>query len=310
MGARAPGGNRLAYLKRRFEELGIRPRRQLGQNFLLDRNAVEAICRDARVGPLDTVLEVGPGSGLMTTFLGGICGGLVAVEFDTRLAALVREQTAARDNVEIVEGDILERKFALNREALARIDALRERFADGELLSISNLPYSIAVPFMANLAADPRPWARGTFLVQLEEAERAVARPGTDAYGAFSVTVALATREARIARTLPPQVFWPRPRVQSAVLLLQFRPAEERAAIPWKALRRVSAAVFAARRKTLRNAVRGLFAKGERDRADRLIAAADLDPGARPEALDAGAILALTHAAIEAGAARNAHEEH
>lgn len=292
MSGGGPRGRRLGYLRRRFEALGIRPLRQLGQNFLLDRNAVEAVCRDAEVFGLDLVLEVGPGSGLLTATLAATGARVLAVEYDRKLAALVREETAALPNVEILEADILAGKRRLNPDVLARLDALLAG-ADGALKCVSNLPYNIASPFVANLCADARPWERGVFMVQLEEAQRFVAGPGEAQYGALSVTVQAATREVCIQREMPPQVFWPRPRVRSAVVALEFRPAAERTALPWTALRRLTAAIFTARRKTLRNALKGLFGKGERARGEAFLAQAGIDPDRRGESLPPAEMIRL-----------------
>jgi 16S rRNA (adenine1518-N6/adenine1519-N6)-dimethyltransferase len=299
----SPGrrGRRLLHLRRRFEEHGVRPRRQLGQNFLLDRNAVLAVCRDAEVFGLDTVLEVGPGSGLLTTVLAGTGASVLAVEIDAALAGLVREETADCPNVELLEGDILAGKHALNPEALDRLAALHAGRPGGNLLAVSNLPYCIASPFVANLCQSDLPWTRGVFLVQKEEAERFAATPGSGQYGSLSVTVDLATTKARVLRSLPPSVFWPRPKVQSAVVQLDFRPQAERTAVPWRTLRRVTSAVFAARRKTLRNALCALYPKGKADAAESLLAEAGLAPDRRGETLSAAELLDLAETARATG---------
>ncbi|MFW5856911.1 MAG: 16S rRNA (adenine(1518)-N(6)/adenine(1519)-N(6))-dimethyltransferase RsmA [Planctomycetota bacterium] len=299
----SPGarGRRMQHLQTRFAEYGIRPNRRLGQNFLLDRNAVLAICRDAEVFALDTVLEIGPGSGLLTTALAATGAAVLSVEIDRALAALVRNETAAHPNVEIREGDILAGKHALDPAVLDRIAAIHADRPGGSLLCVSNLPYCIASPFVANLCQNGLPWARAVFLVQREEAERFAADPGTGQYGSLSVVSQLAADEVRVLRSMPPTVFWPRPRVQSSVVRLRFRSPEIRTAVPWRALRRVTSAIFAARRKKLRNALAALYPKGESGAADALLARAGFSPDRRGETLSPDELVSLAETAVETG---------
>ncbi|MFH0911276.1 MAG: 16S rRNA (adenine(1518)-N(6)/adenine(1519)-N(6))-dimethyltransferase RsmA [Planctomycetota bacterium] len=275
----------LALLRDRLEALGIRPRKRHGQNFLLDRNQVLAVCRDARLRPGDLVLEVGPGSGLLSREIARSGAGLLAVEIDPKLARLVREETAPFPQVLVLEADILLRKNRLRPEVLARLSALIEERGGGALKCVSNLPYSIAAPFLANLVADERPWEVGVFMLQREVAERLTATPGSPAYGALSVGIQLATARREILRAVPPEVFWPRPRVESAVARMEFYPAAERAALPWDALRRVIRSVFSARRKTLRNALAGLLPRQGKRAAESLLDRFGYDPRSRGENL-------------------------
>ncbi|MDR3077941.1 MAG: hypothetical protein LBV15_04155, partial [Planctomycetota bacterium] len=149
--------------------------------------------------------------------------------------------------------------------------------------------YSAGTPFIMNLLASPLPWRLGLFLLQREVAERLTADPGGDEYGSLSIGSALAA-PASILRLAPPDVFWPAPKVESAVVRMDFKPPGERLSLPWNRLRALLAAVFGARRKTLRNALRRLTKEGKEM---EILARAGLDPGLRGERLSPEEFLRL-----------------
>ncbi len=269
---------RLEKLKARFAAAGIWPRVRLGQNFLLDKNQVNYIARLGEVGPADVILEVGPGTGFLSGELLRQGAAVLGVEIDRRLIEIVREETAAFPGMILMLADILASKSVINPEVMARLrELLDERGPQARLKSISNLPYSAGTPFVANLFSSDLPWVRGVFLLQLEVAERLAARPGNPAYSSLSVVAGLGGT-VRIARKIPPQVFWPRPKVAGAAVVVEYKPLAARQAVPWKALRRVTTAAFSSRRKTLRNAFKGLFVKGK---ADAVIQELGLDSQSR-----------------------------
>lgn len=273
-----------------FASHGIQATTKMGQNFLLDRNQVRFIARQGEVGPEDVVLEVGPGTGFLSQELAPTGATILACEFDHKLAAVARDVMKEYPNFILIEGDILAGKNRINPEVLERLEALVAARGPGtRLKSVSNLPYSAGTPFAANLFSSPLPWTRAAFMLQLEVAERLVAKPGTSAYGNLSIIAALGGK-AKIARKVPPQVFWPRPRVASAVVTIDFRPPAERLQYPWRALRRVTTAIFGARRKRLRNALKGVIPKASVDEAlERL----ELDPEGRGEAMAPDRFVAL-----------------
>lgn len=278
-------------LMRLFDKHGLRPHTRRGQNFLLDKNQVLFIARCGEVQAGDIVLEVGPGTGFLTSELLPTGATVLAVELDHGLAQLVRGEFADAPNLILMEGDILAGKNEINPDVLARLQAILEARPGATLKAVSNLPYSAGTPFTANLFHTALPWSRAVFLLQLEVAERLVAAPGTPAYGALSIVAQLGGR-VRIERKVPPQVFWPRPKVASAIVGIDFYPVEQRLSIPWKPMRRVTVAVFNSRRKNLRNALKGLFGKED---VDARIAEAGLDPEIRGEQLPAEGFLALAH---------------
>lgn len=187
---------------------------------------------------------------------------------DHGLLPLAEEETAGLPNVFYLRADILAGKNRVNPEVLERLEeliALKERVmreggvAGGPVLkSVSNLPYSAGTPFVMNLLSSPLPWRTGVFLLQREVAERLIASPGGKNYGALSIAAGLGA-VTTIERVVLPRSFWPRPKVESAVVKMAFGSVEEREAIPWRGLRAVTNAVFGSRRKILKNALKGLF---------------------------------------------------
>ncbi len=278
-------------LRQRLDRAGVRPSTRRGQNFLLDGNLLQHIANLGDLSPRDVVLEVGPGSGLLTRRL-ALSGALVlAVELDRGLLPVAQEETAGLPNVFYLEGDILAGKNHLNPQVAARLGELLEIRRDwlgkenggGEpgLKTVSNLPYSAGTPFVMNALAAPLPWEVGVFLLQLEVAERLAALPGSEHYGSLSIAAGLAAT-TRIDRVVGPKAFWPRPKVDSALIRLDFRPLAERSALPWREIRAVTNAVFGSRRKILKNALKGLFAEAG---AGEILEELGLDPEERGENL-------------------------
>ena len=243
-----------------FERHGMSPRIRWGQNFLLDKNQVNFIARTGEACSDDIILEVGPGTGFLSKELASTGATVFAVELDQGMAGIARAEMKEFPNFFIMEADILKGKSAINPEVLDRLKEMYET-RGGNLKCISNLPYSAGTPFSANIYESDLPWHSGVYLLQLEVTERMVAKPGTKNYGSLSIKTALGAKKAKIERKVPPQVFWPRPKVDSGVIRIEFKSVEQRMAIPWKEVRRVCVAVFNSRRKSIRNALKGLIPK-------------------------------------------------
>lgn len=278
-------------LRARLNRAGIQPSTRRGQNFLLDGNQLRFIAETGMVGPRDVILEVGPGTGFLTRRL-ALSGGLVlGVELDRGLLPVAQEETAGLPNVFYLQGDILAGKNRINPEVVARLKELielknRTLAEDGKegtavLKSISNLPYSAGTPFVMNALASPLPWTLGVFLLQLEVVERMVAPPGGKNFGTLSIACGLAAT-CTIERTVGPRSFWPAPKVESAVIKVEFKPVAERMALPWMRLRAVTNAVFGSRRKILKNALKGLFPDTD---IGAMLAELGIDPECRGETL-------------------------
>jgi 16S rRNA (adenine1518-N6/adenine1519-N6)-dimethyltransferase len=248
-------------------ERGLRPRRALGQNFLADPNTARRIVRLAAVGPEDRVLEIGPGVGSLTLALAQTVAEVVALEVDGRLVPVLESVVDGADNVRVVEGDALTADY----EAL---------LPSGAWTSVSNLPYNVATPVVARMLEEAPRLEQLVVMTQREVAERLAAGPGEEAYGAISVKVAYHAT-ARVLGTVPPTVFVPRPKVESALVSLDRRPSP---AVDVPSPDRFFALVkagFGQRRKTLRQALRPLLGDSSGD----LLRAAGIDPTARAEVL-------------------------
>jgi 16S rRNA (adenine1518-N6/adenine1519-N6)-dimethyltransferase len=275
-------------LREALAAVGFRPSRRLGQNFLVDTNAARAIARDSGVGAGDVVVEVGVGLGFLTEPLleRGIAS-LVAVEIDPRLLALAREEIGPDPRVRWIQADALAGKHALAPELEAVLAQAQPVHV------VSNLPYSISGPLLALLAERDEPPASMTVLVQAEVAARLLASPGTSDWGPLSVGVQSAYA-GRVLRTLPPSLFRPRPKVQSALVRLEPLPgragASERARVT-----RLARSLLQYRRQTLLRVVGRLA--GDPSRAAASLLAAGLDGSQRAEVLDLASLGRLAAAA-------------
>lgn len=207
----------LSYLAHRLESVGITPKTRFGQNFLIDLNLVELIARTAQLTKRDVVLEVGTGLGSLTKLLAASAAHVVTVEIDKHIAPLARQEFEELDNVTLLEQDALKNKSQFDPIVL---ETLREKLAavpGGKLKLVANLPYNVATPIISNLlSVDPWP-TRIVVTIQKELAERIVAQPRSKDYGALSIWIQ-AQAKAEIVRVMPPSVFWPRPRVESAIV--------------------------------------------------------------------------------------------
>lgn len=244
-----------------FERHNLRPQIHRGQNFLLDKNQVNFIARTGEAAAGDLILEVGPGTGFLSHELAETGATVLAVEIDRGMAMLARAAMKDYPNFFLIESDILDGKSGISPVVLARIQEMLDA-RPGRLKCIANLPYSAGTPFAANVFESPLPWHSAAYLLQYEVGQRLVAQPGTQAYGSLSIKAALGGK-VKIARKVPPTVFWPRPKVDSAVIKIVFNSAEERMKIPWRPLRLLCVAVFNSRRKSIRNALKGIVEKHE-----------------------------------------------
>jgi 16S rRNA (adenine1518-N6/adenine1519-N6)-dimethyltransferase len=225
----APARQTTAYLKQLFEQVGFTIDAKRGQNFLVDLNLLDLLERSADVRPDDVVMEVGTGTGALTERLAGSARHVVTCEVDPRLAQLARDKLVDCDNVTLVEGDVLASKHRFAPAVLAAIDAALAGAEGGRFLLVANLPYCVATPVISNLLTLARPFDSATVTVQREMGERMTSAAGSHSYNALSVWIGAQCR-GEIVRILPPSVFWPRPKVDSAIVRLDLEP-DRRAAI-------------------------------------------------------------------------------
>jgi len=213
----------LADIKLLLESAGLSPRKSLGQNFLIDKNLIGRLLDAAKLTPGELVLEVGPGTGTLTEGLLERGCRVVACELDRGLAEMLRTRVptlpmpGAATNFTLIEGDCLGKHRSLNADAAAALGAGAEPFK-----LVANLPYAAATPLMLTLLINHPQCSLQAVTIQKEVAERMAAKPGTDAYGALSI-VAQAMAEIATVATLPPECFWPRPDVTSAMVLVTRR---------------------------------------------------------------------------------------
>ncbi len=204
----------------------------------------------AGIAPQDWVLEVGCGAGSLTALLARAARRVIVAEIDVAMLSIARSHLAAAGNVHFIEGDVLRNKSTI---APAVVDAMAEARAGGGIgMLVANLPYDVATSLVANLIVGGFGIERLCFTVQAEVADRFLARVGTSDYGPVSILAQTWTRAERIAR-VPPEAFWPRPRVQSAMLRLDRRPAGETPPIDPAAFTGFLRTVFQARRKSMRH---------------------------------------------------------
>ncbi|MEO8293391.1 MAG: 16S rRNA (adenine(1518)-N(6)/adenine(1519)-N(6))-dimethyltransferase RsmA [Actinomycetota bacterium] len=263
----------------------IRPSKALGQNFLIDPNLARAIAAEAGAAPGVRVVEVGAGFGSLTVALAEAGADVMAIEFDRRLQPALAEVVGGLRRVSIVAADAMKMDW----------DA---QLGEGPWTMCANLPYNIATPLVLELLE--RAPGIGVFvvMVQREVGERLAAGAGEEAYGAVSVKVAYRAR-ATLVRRVPPEVFWPRPGVESVVVRLDRLSAPPVDVDPG-ALWSVVEAGFAQRRKTMRNALVRLGV--DRGRAGELLSRSGVDPRARAEELELAALARVaTAVAAEIG---------
>lgn len=257
MSARAGAGPRLPA-----------PRKRLGQHFLHDARALEAIVE--ALGPLEgrTVVEIGPGRGALTSRLAARAGRVVAVELDRDLAAGLRVEYALHPHVRIVEADVLE----------VSLGAL----ADGPYVLAGNVPYYITTPILFHALEHPRPDV-AVYLVQKEVADRMAAAPGSKVYGALSVNLQ-AFVTVRLVRAVGPRSFTPPPAVESAIVQVVPRATPAIDPLHERAFRTFVIGAFGLRRKQMLRVLRTLTGL-DASESQALLEACGIDPMARPETL-------------------------
>jgi len=259
----------------------IRPKKSLGQHFLADPNTARRVVSLAGVSPGDAVLEIGPGLGSLTLALVEQGAHVLAVELDPRLAEVVREVVSGDVDVQVGDAVTMD---------LATLLASRPEWS-----CVSNLPYNVAVPVVVRLLENAPAVGQILVMVQREVGERLAAGPGDSEYGAVSVKVAYYA-EAELVGAVPPTVFVPRPKVESALVAMRRR-AEAPVSVPSEpALFELVRAGFAQRRKMLRRSLQPVLG----ERAAPVLEAAGIAPTARAEVLGLEQWATLARAAAEA----------
>jgi 16S rRNA (adenine1518-N6/adenine1519-N6)-dimethyltransferase len=255
------------------------PRHRFGQNFMIDQNLVRLIADSGSPASGDLIVEVGPGTGTLTDELLARGASVTAVEIDRDLAGLLRSRLGDNPSFTLIEGDALAGKHALNDQLAATLDAAKGR----PRKLIANLPYNVASPLIVELLIAGVDLL--AFTVQKEVADRLKAAANSDDYGPLTVVVQL-LGDVEVLRTLPPQAFWPQPKIDSSLVRItrhdRLGPDRAQAFSPFLTQ------LFSARRKTLRKAMSNAGYD-----PDAILPKLGIDPQVRPEVLTPEQFLSL-----------------
>ncbi|HEX8464436.1 MAG TPA: 16S rRNA (adenine(1518)-N(6)/adenine(1519)-N(6))-dimethyltransferase RsmA [Abditibacterium sp.] len=270
----------LAVAREVLTSLGAAPNRTLGQNFLIDADALDRISQVAGLQKTDAILEIGPGLGALTVRLLRDGGQVVAIEKDRAFAAFMREKLAGAA-FSLVEGDALD------------VDWNDLKLPQSGVKLVANLPYSISKPMLRRILEDWRPhFSTATVLVQREVADRLIGAPGSREYGPMSIMAGLYARVSK-AFDIPPDAFLPPPNVVSTVVHLEMLSAPsmhlQNEALFWRVVR----AAFAQRRKTLGNTMKAI---APREIMTPIFEKLSIDPMRRGETLSIAEFGALSDA--------------
>jgi 16S rRNA (adenine1518-N6/adenine1519-N6)-dimethyltransferase len=276
-----------------LEAHGLATKKSLGQNFLVNDDVIRRICELSGVGPVDDVVEVGPGIGTLTVALLARARRVVSIERDPDLPAVLAETCAPwADRFTLISNDAL----AVQPDDLP--------FAPTAF--IANLPYAVAATLVLDYFERFDSIQRATVMVQAEVADRMMAQPGTKNYGAYTVKLALFARPASRFKVAPGN-FFPPPHVDSAVIRLDRCAHPDLTAAERAACALMADAAFATRRKTIQNSMRTYFGKGVPASAIAdLLDAAGIDARRRGESLSLDEFKELGRRALACGIARRA----
>ena len=249
------------------------PKKQFGQNFLIQKSAITAIVKAALSSSAPCLLEVGPGPGVLTEALLADGRPLWAVDLDPQAIAVLARRFEGRAHFHLLQGDAVQIPLP----------------EGGPFAVVGNLPYNAATAILTRFLVEPFPWERMVLMFQLEVGQKLMGRPGEKEYGPLSILAQLSCRLTRLMK-LGPGAFRPAPKVDSAVLLFEPMPG-----LPVEARKALLALLhhsFRHRRKTLANNWQGLFPA---ERIQELLGAEGLPPAVRAEGLPPATWLALFH---------------
>jgi 16S rRNA (adenine1518-N6/adenine1519-N6)-dimethyltransferase len=264
--------NGMVSIYKELEDHGLIPKKRLGQHFLIDQNILNKVIRTAQIGKEDIVLEVGPGLGEMTRALAREAKRVLAIEIDPKLVEILKKKLGDYSNINVIEGDVLTFDF------IQCFGKERQR-----IKVVANLPYQISTPLLFRFIESRKIFSTLTLMVQKEVAERMIASPGSKAYGSLSIFIQLFW-DLSIRFFIKPTVFFPPPRVDSAVVHIVSRemPRVELRDEDW--FNKVVRGCFGYRRKTLLNGLKHCGLSLPKDVAHKM-ENIGIDPRRRPETL-------------------------
>ncbi len=260
-----------------LEKFGMRPGKMLGQNFLVDSNLLDFIVRSANVQPGEVILEAGPGFGALSQPLLNAGAQLYSIEFDRRICDYLRKEITA-DNFHLIEGDA------------CRVNIGESLPKDEKFRAVANLPYSISSIFVARLLELENVPNQMIFMLQKEMAERLAAAFDCKDYGALSVRTQY-LYDVKIIRVVPPTVFYPQPKVESAVVQFDLKKDVDMDMRFRKRLSSVTKTAFLQRRKQMCKVLSGNF---DRTRVESAFEKLGIRAEVRPAALTVEDFVKLT----------------
>lgn len=263
-----------------LKQYEIKPKRSLGQHFLIDNNIIQKIIKIASIEEDDIILEIGPGLGVMTLELSKKAKKIIAIEIDLRFINILKRKFLDYPNIKLIEGDILKIDFF----KISEIEG-------GPLKVVANLPYNISTPLIFRFIEARQCFSNLTLMLQKEVAQRIVSMPGSKEYGILAIFVQIVA-EPYIRFFIKRSLFFPPPKVESAVVQIFWR-KDQLIKDDEEWFKEVVREVFKYRRKTLLNALKNSDIPTPPNIGD-LIMQAGLDPKKRPEQLSIEDFLKLS----------------
>jgi len=299
------GPHTKSMLKVLFEERGIRIKKQWGQNFLIDQNLLQFIVKTAELSRNDVVLEIGAGTGSLTRLLAQEAGHVFAVEVDRKLFEILEETLKDFNNVTLINKDILKSKHHIQPEIVEAISdyvsTTNYSTEDSCVKVIANLPYYISTPVIIDLLQEILPIKTMILMLQRDTTDRIMAHPGTKDYGVLSIMTRLFA-EVKVLKKLSPQVFWPAPLVDSAIVKMAVnRHTYVDTIRDYRGFQDVVRSIYSSRRKTLSNSLLSLCSshgikKGEtRQDLMTILERVGIRPESRGEELEIEKLIELSN---------------
>lgn len=299
----------ISFLMKRFAEAGVDVKAKHGQNFLIDLNLLGILVDAAELDTRDVVLEVGTGTGSLTGLVAQRAAAVVSVEIDPQMHQLASEELFGLENVVLLEQDALENKHTLSAAVVSAVEEQLRAGPGRRCKLVANLPYNVATPILSNLLSSAICPVSMTVTIQKELADRITARPATKDYSGLSVWMQSQCR-GRIVRTLPPTVFWPRPKVTSAILHLEVDPQRRRQLADPGYFHDFVRQLFCHRRKLLRSTLASMCKSWlDKPGVDRLLAGQGLGGEVRAEELGVDELVRLSEAVAGAQYERGASRD-
>jgi len=264
--------------------------KKFGQNFLTDERVIADIVESSGATKEDLVIEIGPGMGILTAQAAEAAGKVVAIEIDKKLLPILEETLKQYDNIKIINEDVLKVNLT---QTIEQEKELKDGSSARNVRILGNLPYYITTPILMKLLEDRLAVETITIMVQKEVAQRIAAGPGSRTYGAISAAVQYYC-EVEYVQTVPKEVFVPRPKVDSAILLLKVRKKSPVDLISEEIFFECIKKGFGQRRKTLKNSLTDIQGK-DKEEIGNILTECGIDPIRRAETLSLAEFAALAN---------------